>query len=474
MMILPGNRRVTFSPGEDIYAQADPNDSNNIFLKTLDTNDIYVGPLTHDQYRDGSNVVFDATRDAVVIALNAILNPDDVTLESDSNGDIILDPNGTGEITLSALTGAINLTSNDINIGDALEIDGNVFKITSNNIDAFGTGALVGAIKFYDQDDSNYVRLAIPQTVASDYTLLLPGADGSNGQAIVTDGSGNLSFSTIADTNTNLGNTDLTLSGARVVEMGTSSIDFQSSSASKFKIFSTGTVNATSRLTVQGNGTQGGALRVKDGDNSHILSLQGPSSLSANLTFYLPEQDGTDGQVLTTDGDGNLSFQSASGGSTTLTQVYSQNFFDDISTLKHYLPFKDINEQTTIYQEEAAMLMPFDGRIKSISLKTSSLTGNGSLIVGVSTLPTGSNIFSSQSWTEQETETIAVGSTDDNHTFHFVFDNAKHFDAGDSCVVSLRAATDVTGNGYWYVTTVVEYDTSNNLGSSSTEHETNP
>ncbi|MAN61892.1 MAG: hypothetical protein CMI60_08075 [Parvibaculum sp.] len=473
-VILPGDRRLTFSPGEDIYAEADPNDSNKIFIKILDTNDIFVGPLSHTQYRDSGGVVFDATRDAVVIALNAILNPDDVTLESDSNGDIILDPNGTGEITLSALTGAINLTSNDINIGSALEIDGNIFKITSNNIDAFGTGALVGAIKFYDQDDSNYVRLAIPQTVAADYTLLLPGADGSNGQAMVTDGSGNLSFSTIADTNTNLGNTDLTLSGARVVEMGTSSVDFQSSSTSKFKIFSTGTVIATSRLTVQGNGTQGGSLRVKDGDNSHILSLQSPSSLDANLTFVLPSQDGSDGQALMTDGDGNLFFDSVSGGSTTLTQVYSQNFFDDISTLKHYLPFKDINEQTTIYQEEAAMLMPFDGRIKSISLKTSSLTGNGSLIVGVSTLPTGSNIFSSQSWTEQETETIAVGSTDDNHTFHFVFDNAKHFDAGDSCVVSLRAATDVTGNGYWYVTTVVEYDTSNNLGSSSTEHETNP
>jgi hypothetical protein len=188
---------------------------------------------------------------------------------------------------------------------------------------------------------------------------------------------------------------------------------------------------------------------------------------------YLEINDGSANHFLQTDGSGRYAF-AAAGASTTFTQVYSQNFFDDISTLKHYLPFKDINEQTTIYQEEAAMLMPFDGRIKSISLKTSSLTGNGSLIVGVSTLPTGSNIFSSQGWTEEETETLAVGSTDDNHTFHFVFDNAKHFDAGDSCVVSLRAATDVTGNGYWYVTTVIEYDTSNNLGSSSTEHETNP
>ena len=62
----------------------------------------------------------------------------------------------------------------------------------------------------------------------------------------------------------------------------------------------------------------------------------------------------------------------------------------------------------------------------------------------------------------------------DNHTFHFVFDNAKHFDAGDSCTISLQASADITGNGYWHVTTVVEFDTANDLGSSSTEHDSTP
>jgi len=160
--------------------------------------------------------------------------------------------------------------------------------------------------------------------------------------------------------------------------------------------------------------------------------------------------------------------------STTFLQVYSQGFFDDIATTKHYLPFKDINEQTTLYQEEAAFLMPFDGRVKSVSLKTTSLTADGNFTVGINTIPTGSNVFSGSNWTEQENEVLAATSTDDNHTFHFVFDNAKHFDAGDSCTISLQASADITGNGYWHVTTVVEFDTANDLGSSSTEHDSTP
>ena len=41
---------------------------------------------------------------------------------------------------------------------------------------------------------SNYVALKAPNALASNLTLTLPDADGSNGQALVTDGSGTLSF----------------------------------------------------------------------------------------------------------------------------------------------------------------------------------------------------------------------------------------------------------------------------------------
>lgn len=52
-----------------------------------------------------------------------------------------------------------------------------------------------GDLRLEDTSGGQYVALQAPGTVASSYTLTLPTADGTSGQAIVTDGSGNLSFS---------------------------------------------------------------------------------------------------------------------------------------------------------------------------------------------------------------------------------------------------------------------------------------
>ena len=51
-------------------------------------------------------------------------------------------------------------------------------------------------IRFGDSDNSNYIAFKSGATVASDLTFTLPTADGTNGQAIVTNGSGTLSFAT--------------------------------------------------------------------------------------------------------------------------------------------------------------------------------------------------------------------------------------------------------------------------------------
>ena len=51
-------------------------------------------------------------------------------------------------------------------------------------------------LRFADSDSSNFVALQAPGTISTSYTLTLPAADGTSGQALVTDGSGTLSFST--------------------------------------------------------------------------------------------------------------------------------------------------------------------------------------------------------------------------------------------------------------------------------------
>ena len=61
-----------------------------------------------------------------------------------------------------------------------------------------GTASAAADVKLYEDTDNgtNYVALKAPASVASDLTLTLPSADGTSGQVIQTDGSGNLSFAT--------------------------------------------------------------------------------------------------------------------------------------------------------------------------------------------------------------------------------------------------------------------------------------
>ncbi len=54
-----------------------------------------------------------------------------------------------------------------------------------------------GAVKLYDNDDSNFVGLQAG-SISSDVTFTLPTADGSNGQFIKTNGSGALSFGSVS------------------------------------------------------------------------------------------------------------------------------------------------------------------------------------------------------------------------------------------------------------------------------------
>ena len=70
----------------------------------------------------------------------------------------------------------------------------------SSNFTWDGTNVQIGSqgdLRLGDSDNSNYVALHAPTTVASNYTLTLPTATGTANQVLITDGSGNLSFATV-------------------------------------------------------------------------------------------------------------------------------------------------------------------------------------------------------------------------------------------------------------------------------------
>ena len=89
------------------------------------------------------------------------------------------------------------------------------------------TLGLQNEIRFGDNDSSHYVGLKAASTVGTSFTLTLPTADGSSGEFIKTDGSGNLSFAsstgslTIGSTSISLGGTATTIAGLTSIASAT-------------------------------------------------------------------------------------------------------------------------------------------------------------------------------------------------------------------------------------------------------------
>jgi len=87
-----------------------------------------------------------------------------------------------------------------------------------------------------------------------------------------------------------------------------------------------GTLTASSAIIVDSNkaidelfignsNSTGGTIKFNEGTNngSNFVALKAPNSVTSDITFTLPGTDGTNGQVLTTNGSGVLSFASISG-----------------------------------------------------------------------------------------------------------------------------------------------------------------
>ena len=68
-------------------------------------------------------------------------------------------------------------------------------------------------------------------------------------------------------------------------------------------------------------------LRFADSDSSNYLALQAPATITSNVTMTLPAADGTNGQVLTTNGAGTLSFTTAASGASQWTTTGSDIYY---------------------------------------------------------------------------------------------------------------------------------------------------
>jgi len=168
----------------------------------------------------------------------------------------------------------------------------------------------------------NYVAVKAPNTLAANTTFTLPAADGTNGQFLQTNGSGALAFGNVGVANGGTGATTLT-ANAVLIGNGTSAVTTVAPDTTGNVLISNGTSwvssnNLASPLAVVGNATAGAEIRLpEDTDNgSNYVALKAANALAANLTLTLPAADGTNGQVMQTNGSGQLSFATLSTGVT--------------------------------------------------------------------------------------------------------------------------------------------------------------
>lgn len=195
-------------------------------------------------------------------------------------------------------------------------------------------------IKFKGNDNGTGTTTLQSGNTNATFTITLPAADGTTGQFLQTDGSGNLSYATAATLNTPLaviGNSTAgaeirlpedTDNGANYVALkapdllgSTLTFTLPSADGTNGQLLSTNgsgqlsftSVSFDTPLSVVGNSSAGAEIRLpEDTDNgSNYVALKAPDLLGSNLTFTLPSADGTSGQAIVTDGAGTLSFGNA-------------------------------------------------------------------------------------------------------------------------------------------------------------------
>jgi len=139
----------------------------------------------------GQTGVTVAVADKALVAFNGT---DYVRVGASAGGsDTQVQFNSTGN-----LAGSANMTFNGTILtaaGLSGPLNGSVGATTPSTVVATQVNVTAqGDVRFEDTTGGQYVALQAPSTVATNVTFTLPGVDGAAGQAIVTDGTGNLSF----------------------------------------------------------------------------------------------------------------------------------------------------------------------------------------------------------------------------------------------------------------------------------------
>ena len=225
------------------------------------------------------------------------------------------------------------------------------------------------------------------------------------------------------------------------------------------KTLTSPSVNTEAKMLAQAE------LEFYDSDSSNYVSFRGPATVATNITWTLPNTDGTNGQVLSTNGSGVLSFADASGGGATVSSDTSTN-----TNFLLYFASTTTGALTAVKQDSGLIYNPSTGLLTSAAF-----SGSGASLTALngSNISTGT-VAAARVATLNQNTTGTAGGLSSAVTVELTGDvtgSATFTSAGDTASIattiaanSVELGTDTTGN---YVATIA---TSAGLnGSSSSE-----
>jgi hypothetical protein len=279
----------------------------NLSLATLDT----------DAVPEGSNLYYTDARAKGAVVVDAINNSATSTSPSENAVFDALalksDASDVSTNTTNIATNVTNIATNVTDIGLKQDAVTSSTDLSTKDLDAANLEIRqLGALTFQDDDSTNNIKLKSPNTISSDIVLTLPDSDGSNGEVLSTDGSGNLDWvaSSAGSVTSVVGGAGLT--GGTITSTGTLAVDVGTTNG-KIAQVGAGNVLATSIIPdLAATKITSGTVANARLDSS--VSLLGQSITGSEIT------DGTlldidfsgvgsvcsSGQYLEAQGDGTL------------------------------------------------------------------------------------------------------------------------------------------------------------------------
>ena len=389
------------------------------------------------------------------------------------------------EDTSPQLGGPLDLNSQGITDSTGIDLNNNVFIPTS----ALHIGATTSP------DASLHITGGSVKIDDGVNPYILPFTDGSANQVIKTNGSGAASFGslsidnlsdvdtttaaptdgqallwdntaqqwepgTVSTTSENLGNTDLTLSAERDLDLNGNALIVKNGSTETHRFFNNGYFKATGRIIGAGSATGGAVLRLNEGTNNgfNYVDLRAPADISTSISYTLPDSVGVDGAVLTSDTDGLMTFTKPQDAK--VYHTITCGFYDDIGTINHFLPLNGPpSEQTTNNNSYTGWLCPTGGQVEKVLMKLpTNVTAGTTLTFRTYKAAVGANPASES---VLEGVSITIADTDDNHVVEIPFTATSSFNAAEMLFVSVASSVDMSGfaNMYCQVITILDWNT---------------